>query len=482
MKPARKFFNEDLKPTDSEICTYKGRHYAKSDFNGVEIIYCKEDEYINATKMCQNVRNIYKINKRFDNYIRLKEWKEAVDVFNKLYGKEETTDDSNSVYCSSDVRSNKINPYYEICGVKNEIDKIKGVYVHRKLINFVAEWCSIEYSFRVSELMEQIDKKRHKENLSLREIIEKQNDGMKSIEGEIEIQPLDTDTYYLHMNQFKTTDKNPSFHYVYMNNAEVVWRNFIYYSSNGLTPNIEYLGKSKVKGNIDDITEIINKIIKKEFAPTISIEKSIKALDDKYNGSTSKMARYGVEFELYCAKKYNIPPFRFGNSESIGLTHKDVGCDLLDVENKIAAQCKRIGGNIYYNHVKSFINFVDFLKSSGEHWHFYLYCLNSSKIDDALEFILQDKQIEIIHEDFGIKPLEETLNTDDKKENKRFQRMIKMQNFKITEEELKRIIEGQSLLSVSSNSVSILIFKSSENIPKIELILFQSLKANIGVS
>ena len=49
--------------------------------------------------------------------------------------------------------------FYELTkGVENNF---KGIYIHPDLIHFVAEWCSVEYAFRVKDIMDSINDKVH---------------------------------------------------------------------------------------------------------------------------------------------------------------------------------------------------------------------------------------------------------------------------------------------------------------------------------
>mgnify|MGYP001102705536 CR=1 FL=1 len=84
----------------------------------------------------------------------------------------------------------KLTPSYYL---KNVAPKYQGEYIHPKLVHFVAEYCSIDYAFTVSEIMDSINDKVHEElkNQQLPDTVENSkpifNEIAKSIAPNIQI-------------------------------------------------------------------------------------------------------------------------------------------------------------------------------------------------------------------------------------------------------------------------------------------------------
>ena len=122
-----------------------GETFTRSDYNGVSIIIRDKDSYINATKIANDN------NKRdgFKKWIKADKWNEICDVWlNNFSGKN-----------FPEIENKEILPYYKI--TTTEIGgKIEtyGTYIHPDLIHFVAEWCNVEYAFKVSIIMNEINK------------------------------------------------------------------------------------------------------------------------------------------------------------------------------------------------------------------------------------------------------------------------------------------------------------------------------------
>ena len=411
MKASKQFFNEDLKPVpEIEICKYKDRRYAKSDYNGIEIIYCKEDDYINATKMCQNARSIYKVNKRFDNYIRLKEWKEAVKVFNKLYNNE----NKNPLLTSEEWH--KIEPYYEIKGDDTEKRGINGTYVNRKLINFVAMWCSIEYSFKVSEIMNNVDKIRHLENQSLKETIKKLEEevknkgtGRESIEGEIEIKELtkqekEDNYYHLYARPFAYVKPSEDSHHFKVYNAETVFNIFKYYTRYNVIDNVKYVEGHKWEGSLSNIIKALTAIKENTLDLKRKLPEITKTLLENIRNIKYEVTRNASCFEIWCALKYNMAPFKLSGANSLGLSHKDIGVDLFDIENKISGQCKMYTRSLDTRPLQTtYVAVCQWLNSQDTEWKHKLFVLPSTYIQPAVVKICEENKIEIIHTDYNDK-------------------------------------------------------------------------------
>ena len=104
-------------------------------YNGVSIIICNADGYVNASQMCSSN------NKQWRHYKTTKMWKSVKYAFEQRYGE-----------------GGKILPSYYL---SQKAPKFQGEYIHPKLVHFVAEYCSVEYAFTVAEIMDSINNKVH---------------------------------------------------------------------------------------------------------------------------------------------------------------------------------------------------------------------------------------------------------------------------------------------------------------------------------
>ena len=104
-------------------------------YNGVSIIINTEDGYVNASQMCSSN------GKQWRHYKNSKIWINTKDVFEKRY--------SNNKQIVPSYYLNKVEPKYQ------------GEYIHPKLVHFVAEYCSVDYAFTVSDIMNSINDKVH---------------------------------------------------------------------------------------------------------------------------------------------------------------------------------------------------------------------------------------------------------------------------------------------------------------------------------
>ena len=126
----------------------------------MSIIIRDKDSYINATKIANDN------NKRdgFKKWIKADKWNEIYNVWlNNFSGK-----------FFPEMKNKEILPYYKI--TTTEIGgKIEtyGTYVHPELIYFVAEWCNVEYAFKVSAIMNEINKIKEVKDIDGKEYLNK---------------------------------------------------------------------------------------------------------------------------------------------------------------------------------------------------------------------------------------------------------------------------------------------------------------------
>ena len=134
-------------------------------------MYRVNDNYVNAGKLCRDA------GEDFYNFKRGKRWSNIIN------------------YCTNPNRNdgtvNLRHPLYEL---KKGYPQAQGIYVHPKLIHFIAEWISVDYAFKVSTIMNLINEKNQILNRDLNNTISE----LTSELGQIKIQ----------LNQLKSENAN----------------------------------------------------------------------------------------------------------------------------------------------------------------------------------------------------------------------------------------------------------------------------------
>ena len=150
----------------AEQIEINGDIFTFSTYNGLNVIVAPTG-YINATNLCNQC------GKDFRHYKENQEWTEIVNYFEKQQ--------------LSEFRRLVGPAEYRIhSGIPDKYKFLRGTYVHPDLIHFVAHWCSIEYAFKVSKVMNLINERAQitetpsNENLNLViEQLKKENDELK---------------------------------------------------------------------------------------------------------------------------------------------------------------------------------------------------------------------------------------------------------------------------------------------------------------
>ena len=126
--------------------------YTKNDFeqityNGTSLIEHIKTKYVNISKAFRDN------NKQWNKYKTTKQWKEIEKVAeNKIKSGQW------KVAENSPPPLNSI--YFDINTGPNEF---RGIYIHPKLVHFVCQYVSVEYAFKVSELMDSINERVHEQ-------------------------------------------------------------------------------------------------------------------------------------------------------------------------------------------------------------------------------------------------------------------------------------------------------------------------------
>ena len=118
-------------------------------YNGMNVIIESNSKYVNASSFCKQY------NKRLGRLFETQNWKEYICEFELEY-KDEL--EGKSTMANLPPWSFKLNK-----GIPDTLKRIRGLYVHPKLINYIAMWCSPKYAITVDKLMDSINTSIHKQ-------------------------------------------------------------------------------------------------------------------------------------------------------------------------------------------------------------------------------------------------------------------------------------------------------------------------------
>jgi len=131
------------------FCNENNENFLIGRYNGVTIIYRASDKYVNVSKLCIDGKRDFRTFKRSDR------WRKIIEYWNSQEEK-------------SGAQKGASVPLYEL---KGKYDKSRGQYVHPKLIHLVADWISVEYAFKVADIMNLINERNQIENKTLEDTI-----------------------------------------------------------------------------------------------------------------------------------------------------------------------------------------------------------------------------------------------------------------------------------------------------------------------
>ena len=382
--------------------TADGERFYEDHYNGIRIIVRESDGYVNATKMCTDNGRTFKY------YIRWDRWKEIVSAFQEHV---------------VDVNSHP--PLIELS--KGYSNNVKGQYIHPKLVHFVAEWISIEYAFKVAHIMDLLNEELHMRTITLEQRIaeleqdlENANTGRRVILGEIVIQKRTPGAYHVFPKQRASRLQVKNAEKVQYYNSMQVFNLFKFYVKHKLIDGITVSEKGIFRGDVNVIKRYLDIISKRAFRSNLPFEEIIrlaklevirarnvtqKAIDSVLTetNSTRKQAgqlsaqQLGFLFEVYCAEKYNLLPYKYDSSEDLGYNKQDVGCDLMDFDKDIYAQCKYyLSSNLREDQISSFINFVDGV--TGDDNKFMLIVNEELRLFKPLAELLEAYGIDVVVE------------------------------------------------------------------------------------
>ena len=116
-----------------------GESFTRGTYNGISVIIRDRDGFINATEMCEQ------FNKRFRKINENHAWLSYLEAFKHEYS----------------VNSDEQFSYVINKGIKKEVQFLRGTYVDKRLINYIAIWASPIYAITVGKIMDAINERVH---------------------------------------------------------------------------------------------------------------------------------------------------------------------------------------------------------------------------------------------------------------------------------------------------------------------------------
>ncbi|AVL94355.1 putative KilA-N domain-containing protein [Megavirus vitis] len=151
--------------------------FAVGKFGDFEVIINRDNGYINATQLCKDC------GERFSNWKRNDKSNELINALLKqLNSRAQNRVAENSR--TQKRAAEKIDESKIIMEIKGgKLIKIRGTYVHPKLIINIASWCSTEYSLKVSDIMMEYHTKEAVEEKE--KLLKKKDDKIDKLRNDI---------------------------------------------------------------------------------------------------------------------------------------------------------------------------------------------------------------------------------------------------------------------------------------------------------
>lgn len=379
--------------------------FVLTSYNDISVLVYTKNNYYNATKVCKETdKNIYHLYKN-------KSWETYVLKVSSLLG-----------IPSSDL-------ILELD--KNYNNKVSGTYIHPKLMNYVCQWCNIDYSIKVDNLMNMINEELHLRNITLNERLQEEEMLIEQLKNRIENENLPksitTGTIritHLSKNKYKiyASDiilfSNNNDYVINITNAKKTW---------SLTKKLlnihDYEFVEKIIGlkeiyNIYDIEKFKKLIIDVKYNKII-IESHFN-IDDKITellllfksfSHKRKQLIIGKIFEYYVIKQLNLIPWSqipLDLMNKLNCSRNDTGIDAIDINNKKFIQCKYYNKNITFDDINSFLLQVKYHRYILPEFKTCLVVQTNSIIDDEIKDFID----EIIYIDFDIQKLFDLYNIE----------------------------------------------------------------------
>ncbi len=390
--------------------TKDGQTFYEGSFMHISVIYNGEDGFINATKICKD------FNRAVNRLAANEGWKSIVSTF------EQTIAEDGEV-ATYDLRLGPAN------------NAINGLYVNPKIFHNVLQWANSEYNAQMSLLAMYLSKDIGVRDIPLQDVLEeyrqKYNNaitGRRSIEGDVVIQTKGVNEYHIYARQASSGHLPKHSESLCFYNATTVYNLFKFYVRMNLVDGVVLNRQQVFTGELELIKRTLNDIAKRKFQSNrpfediikmsiietiqsrhitrtmvnstcklLSSEGSKSISSKEFNSYKDKLSaqQLGFLFEIYCAETYNLLPYKYDNTEDMGMNKQDVGCDLMDYDKHIYGQCKYYcNSNIRESTISGFIYFITSIKETGN--RFILFVNEDAKIFKPLIDSLEERGIELV--------------------------------------------------------------------------------------
>ena len=128
---------------DGEQITSNNETFTRTTYNGISILVRDSDGYVNGSKMVKDNGKIH-----IDRFLKKKTTQEYISFM-------------------KDGKNATLEIYYELHELY--IPEVQGYYIHPDLLHLLSEWVSVEYSYKVSQLMKAINEQQHKQHITFEE-------------------------------------------------------------------------------------------------------------------------------------------------------------------------------------------------------------------------------------------------------------------------------------------------------------------------
>lgn len=399
--------NNSSTTNNENIIVEKGISFERVIYNDVQMIRHDKSGYYNVSRICTDNGKRYHDILRNQGYIRY-----------MMKVKDEAEKSDHSIFESY----RKYGASFELSNFGNNV---KGVYAHPLLMDYVCSWTIPEYDIRsrivaYTEAMKRMNTENEK---NLEEVINAINEKTRYEEmknanennrfvskaivlnlDEGASESIKTDicdnsknTFHLIASKRKQTINGKTTGLIYLNDAINVLRLLDFYVKYNCIPGLKFINTNTYEA---ESYKVIHKYILDVANRNIDIK-----IDYDYlilrNLQIKGFSSIPFLFEIYCSMQFEIAPFKFSMTESIGLGKNDIGCDLLDIKHEITGQCKYYKSSMLeLSHLSAYFEFVRFMKYKEN----YIFLNKGALIDPKIQIydenmnILNNKTFERIAE------------------------------------------------------------------------------------
>lgn len=256
------------------------------------------------------------------------------------------------------------------------------IQLYKDTINQISK--ELEETRRMLEDTQESLDKSQKENTELRKTVNTLRNSLVEIckvEGSIKISKVDDTTLKIQKASYPLLNNKKTL--ILENNyaPEIIYKNIVSYIHDYPQEFIQYIGNNKFNITDEDKSlELIKNIMTNNIDYTVNIDYALnkEQMNSKINeyqtqleqnpniSLISKNRIHGKMYECHCSKitgaqlwnnapKYYLNQFR--------LTNNDIGCDLIDIGNKILYQCKYYASSLTKLDLITFIRTIDIFRS-----------------------------------------------------------------------------------------------------------------------